>query len=314
MPALDFPDTPAVGDTYGSLGTIWRWDGARWASTAGTSGARGAVAYSQVTVDQGGITGSAVALTGMSATWVADPSRMYRTTLYGEAQSTAAGDVPVIQLMSGSTAKARAAQTTGAVGVASREIASVVESGLSGTQTRHATMQRALGSGTLTWLASVSYPAFTLVEDITYEAGSAGPGGPFIPMAAQGSLVTSQAPTGTLVTIPFVAGTVVNSDPTAVTVNAAVGQFQILKGGYYRFDVAASFGSAANAGAYTQVILEHNSSNNNEAIASMGAGFASLASSFIKSCAPGDILRARWASVATTPVVRYGGCSLQRVA
>lgn len=33
MAALNFPDTPAVGDTYGSSGQLWRWNGTRWEST-----------------------------------------------------------------------------------------------------------------------------------------------------------------------------------------------------------------------------------------------------------------------------------------
>lgn len=37
MAALDFPDTPAVGDTYGSAGVTWRWDGARWGVAPGTT-------------------------------------------------------------------------------------------------------------------------------------------------------------------------------------------------------------------------------------------------------------------------------------
>ena len=44
MAALDFPDSPIVGDTYGSSGTVWRWTGDRWASTSGIGGSRGIVA------------------------------------------------------------------------------------------------------------------------------------------------------------------------------------------------------------------------------------------------------------------------------
>jgi hypothetical protein len=36
--ALDFPTTPAVGDTYVSGGTTWTWDGAKWTATGGGGG------------------------------------------------------------------------------------------------------------------------------------------------------------------------------------------------------------------------------------------------------------------------------------
>jgi len=57
MTKLDFPDTPVVGQVYGSSGTTWRWDGARWASTAGPKGARGIVAM-------GTMLGTSVAMAG----------------------------------------------------------------------------------------------------------------------------------------------------------------------------------------------------------------------------------------------------------
>jgi hypothetical protein len=34
MAALDFPDTPSVGQLHGSAGALWRWDGTRWAYAA----------------------------------------------------------------------------------------------------------------------------------------------------------------------------------------------------------------------------------------------------------------------------------------
>src|SRR6187402_3562156 len=84
MTALDFPDTPAVGQLYGSAGTVWRWDGARWASTSGASGARGRMAYAQVTVPQTGITAAMTDIAGLSVTWTADPSRTYRTSMFAQ--------------------------------------------------------------------------------------------------------------------------------------------------------------------------------------------------------------------------------------
>ena len=30
MPLLNFPNNPAVGDTYSANGNTWQWDGERW--------------------------------------------------------------------------------------------------------------------------------------------------------------------------------------------------------------------------------------------------------------------------------------------
>lgn len=173
MTKLDFPDTPTTGQLYGSSGTMWRFDGTRWASTAGSSGARGAVAYAQVVVNQSGIA-TETNLTGMSVTWTADPSRIYRTTVRGELTATVAGDIPVVSIRTQTSASVqRYTQSLPSTAGTSVSV-QVVESGLSGSQTRYASLQRAAGSGTFMFGGAPAFPAYILVEDITYEAGSSG--------------------------------------------------------------------------------------------------------------------------------------------
>lgn len=174
MAALNFPDTPAVGELYGSAGTVWRWDGARWASTAGASGARGAVAYAQVTANQGSITTAWVDIAGLSVTWVADPSRTYRVSVQVQEQSTVAGDPMHIGIYSGSTRAIRASINANSLSSAESNYAAAILKGLSGSVTYKA-MATCGGTGTLTVAASPDIPSWILVEDITYEAGSGGP-------------------------------------------------------------------------------------------------------------------------------------------
>ena len=219
MAALDFPDTPTVGQLYGSSGTVWRWDGARWASTAGASGARGRVAYAQVTTPQGSIT-SEVAIAGLSVTWTADPARTYRISGHGEMYSSIAGDTGALLVKNGGTTLARSPSYVGGVNNAVAVDPVVVQSGLSGTQTRSLSAVRSGGTGTFTLYTDPAFPAFILVEDITYEAGTSGtPGaGPkigaavvpafestasatYLDLATVGPVVTIDTATSALVTL-----------------------------------------------------------------------------------------------------------------
>ena len=176
MAALDFPDAPVVGDSYGSAGTLWRWDGARWASTSGVSGARGLVAYAQITANSAGFTGALVEIGGLFVTFTADPTRRYRTTAVFETSNTQANNVPVMAIRNAvGTQLARSADTMSQAGIGQKQVIEVIESGLSGSQVRKVTGQTPIGGGTTTVIAAPEYPAFIMVEDITYEAGSGGP-------------------------------------------------------------------------------------------------------------------------------------------
>lgn len=231
MAALDFPDTPAVGAIYGT----WRWDGFRWASTSGPSGARGRVAYSQVVVNQSGIGGTQVNLGGMVASWVADPSRTYRTTVRGEVTGTVAGTVPVVHVLdavgAGKQRWTMALSTTNAFSVH----AEVVETGLSGPQTRQAALSNVAG-GTLTWGASAAFPAFVLVEDITLEQGS--PATPGTPTQAAATAILAAATWGPAWTQATFASAV--SSDNALIVPGSAG-FTVTKAGVYLVSVNEAY-------------------------------------------------------------------------
>ena len=174
MAALDFPDTPAVGQLYGSAGTMWRWDGARWASTSGASGVRGRVAYAQVTVSQSDIPSMvATPLGGLSVTWTADPSRTYLIT--GSADFKGASGVEMDIYNNTTRVGLGSLQALSASYITSLPV-SLVQSGLSGLQTRKL-MALGLG-GVVHTQQGPDYPAYIMVEDITYEAGSGAPAAP----------------------------------------------------------------------------------------------------------------------------------------
>jgi hypothetical protein len=169
MAALDFPDTPITGDQYGVSGPVWRWDGARWALTAGAAGARGAVAYAQITASQGSIVGTAVDVTGLSVSWTASSSRTYRTTVHLVASSTVQNDdFNAFITDAAGTQKQFHLNPYLDPSTSSGMEFSVVETGLSGTITRKVRAVRGAGTGTITLYAAATAPSFILVEDITY--------------------------------------------------------------------------------------------------------------------------------------------------
>lgn len=172
MTKLDFPDTPAVGDLYGSSGTVWRWDGARWGSTAGAAGARGRVAYAQIVANQSGFTTTATDVGGLSVTFIADPARTYRTTVYFRWSSSAVNTQIQMAVNDGAgVQKGRTQDYLPTTAMSVTGIVQTVETGASGAQTRKATLAVVLG-GTVTVEATTASPAYILVEDITFEAGT----------------------------------------------------------------------------------------------------------------------------------------------
>jgi len=220
MAALDFPDTPTVGQLYGSSGTVWRWDGARWASTAGASGARGTVAYRARTQTSVGIP-TAWSSMGMAVTWVASPTRTYRTTVMGELRSANANAVAGVQIgdtINGVVKQEQYIPLNGANYSHSITV-SCVETGLSGTQGRDVNVAFVVAPNG-DWVATPTAPSYILVEDITYEAGTSGtPGaGPktgaavvpafestasatYLDLATVGPVVTIDTATSALVTL-----------------------------------------------------------------------------------------------------------------
>ena len=127
---------------------------------------RGVMAYAQVIVDQTGIS-SVTDLTGMSATWTATSSRVYRITVAGEVTATAADGAFVVSLTDTSNVLVKRA-TDACLTTSSRSFGIIYRvTGLSGSITRKVRLNKAGGTGTLTFgTIGATNPGFILVEDI----------------------------------------------------------------------------------------------------------------------------------------------------
>ena len=139
---------------------------------AGTGGPRGVVAYGSVTANQSNIT-TVVDLTGLTATWTANPTRTYRTTAFFNMNSSVAGDASEVDLVdAAATVKQWAFVRLTGAGVSEFHTVSVVETGLSGTVTRKVQAKRVAGTGALMMVANANAPAYIVVEDFTFLAGT----------------------------------------------------------------------------------------------------------------------------------------------
>ena len=59
MPAIDFPNSPALNSTFTTAGSVWTWNGATWDLVRQSTGAQGATGATGVTGPTGptGVTG-----------------------------------------------------------------------------------------------------------------------------------------------------------------------------------------------------------------------------------------------------------------
>jgi hypothetical protein len=321
MAAMDFPDNPAVGDLFGSAGTTWRWDGTRWAAVTGAPSTRGVVAYARQNVTQGPFTGTTTDIPGMTVQFVANPTRTYRTTVYGEWTSSVAGDVPIMTLAdSANNPIARDAPRLVQADISAKSITQLVETGLSGLTTRKARGIRAIGTGTVQWQASTAFPAFILVEDITFSDAAGGPVGP--PAAvAQGNL-SALGITGVFQAIPF-ASLGFNTAPADILVDNATGRFTVMKAGKYRASWQYTVNAAAaNAVAYVHCYCEHMIAGGGSAIRQIenlvgsATVYLTISGSAVFDMAVGEIARltVSTTNTPTTTAIRGGVFSLERVA
>lgn len=175
MAAMDFPNSPTVGDLFGSTGTVWRWDGARWVSTSGPSGARGVVGYVTKTSGTVGLSPTVTDITGLSVTFNAQIGRLYRISAFCGAVTVVGSTQVVMAIKEGATQLAEfVTQSPNSNGDSQFPTAIVTFS--TGVHTIKATgILGAGGAGNAFF--SAGSPGFLLVEDITYEAGATGPGG-----------------------------------------------------------------------------------------------------------------------------------------
>jgi hypothetical protein len=125
----------------------------------------GIMGYAQATANQGGIGSTATDVTGVSVSFTANSTRYYRTTFYCFAvvQSTA-NSFPIVQVTDGSNNQKGQAANYLAVGEQAHYNVSVVETGLSGTQTRKA--RGLVAAGSMLLAATATSPMFIVVEDI----------------------------------------------------------------------------------------------------------------------------------------------------
>lgn len=129
----------------------------------------GIVGIGSTTTAQNTIT-SITDLTSLTVTWTALTDRRYRTTLTLEINGTAAGDLAIVYITDASNTVIRrrvltVPALTAGVGYGALQV-SVVETGLSGSVTRKARLERNSGAGSVSSYAASTSPAQIVVEDI----------------------------------------------------------------------------------------------------------------------------------------------------
>ena len=177
MTKLDFPDTPTTGQTFGSSGTVWRWDGTRWGSTAGAAGERGQVAFAQSVTDQGGFGPNVTYdISGLAVTYNVTAGRRYKITGKIMASTPVAGDIAQFIIADGTGQAVNGVNFP--LQLANSGYSAVAEHVYTSSHTGTQTIKlryNAGGTGTHTVKSRTDYPSYVLVEDITYEAGAGGP-------------------------------------------------------------------------------------------------------------------------------------------
>jgi hypothetical protein len=125
---------------------------------------RGVMGRAAVTGSQTGIT-SETNVTGVSVTFTADPTRIYKTTIFCSTvvQLTAQGYATLI-IADAANAQKTFGQVLLATNFQAPLIATITETGLSGSTTRKG--RAFTTAGTLTLSAGATSPMFIVVEDI----------------------------------------------------------------------------------------------------------------------------------------------------
>lgn len=134
------------------------------AATLTTSG-WGTLGYAPVTTNQGSIT-TVVDLTALTVTVTVGTGRRIRIRAQIAAQSTVNGDGALMQIMEGGTQLMAASTYLSSSTLGLPVICEVILTPTSGSHTYKLTLQRIIGSGTLTMNANATAPAYILVEDI----------------------------------------------------------------------------------------------------------------------------------------------------
>ena len=133
------------------------WDGANWYSP----GLQASVSSTTATQS---VTATTTDITGLSVTWTAVPSRVYKTSIYVPNGYPSTGSYPAVYITDGSNNRKQFSSFLLQSGVEATWVCSVVESGLSGSVTRKGRLS--VNSGTFTIRAGADYPHQLIVEDI----------------------------------------------------------------------------------------------------------------------------------------------------
>jgi len=159
------PASPYDGQVIYETDTdkVLAYDGANWYAPSNT--AWGVVSRASKTADQNLNTGLAD-ITGLSVTWTAVSSRLYKISFYSIARTSAAGNIYINAVITDSSNVIRQQVRNGATTTDMRFSLNgfVYESGLSGSQTRK--VRADCNSGTAVLEAGATYPALLIVEDI----------------------------------------------------------------------------------------------------------------------------------------------------
>jgi len=180
---IDFPNSPTVGQVVSSPnGTAWRWTGSTWVlgTAASAGGARGTVAYAQITASQPTTT-TLTDIAGLSVTFTAVAGRTYKVTSAATLAITT-GSTPAAAstriFLDGAQVQNCLISIPDASGNPYRADSEYVTSSLTAGSHTFKVQANTLNVGTAGFLlASPLYPAFILVEDITFEQPSTGGGG-----------------------------------------------------------------------------------------------------------------------------------------
>jgi hypothetical protein len=124
----------------------------------------GIMETASVTSSQTGIS-ALTDITSLTVTFTADSTRYYRTTIWSLVRQNTAAGTPVIQITDGSNAqKTEGDFYIGAAGNFGTLCVQCIETGLTGSTTRKG--RAVTASNTMDVIASSTFPAFILVEDL----------------------------------------------------------------------------------------------------------------------------------------------------
>lgn len=284
MAALDFPDSPVVGQLYGVSGNSWRWDGTRWASTSGAVGPRGIVARPGTLLNSMfPVAANVVTAITPAVSFTFKAGRTYRVALKIRAIDTNPGG-----------AGYRSVQLLFA-GAAYGDYYTYVAAPYMGMYAEFLVSYPVDTTTTVSWamlapLASTIHPNGndSYIEDVTPEGAVSGSPGLFQPAAAYTTLAAAPYPTAGFAYAAFGSGR--TSSQSEFTF--AADKINLIKGGYYNVSFWESYNvNAMNTGTYVQAFLVAGAAGNVvETLGGMYQSFGSIGGHVVVELAPNQQL------------------------